>query len=469
MSTLPTWTADDKPLLYVLDTEFNIIRIEESFSSLVWTERYQECGDFVLDIPLNAANFQVYKRGNYVMFEDSDESMIVESVEINEEFEEPTLEVSGRALTSILERRVNASKAFDLNAGKIAYTGDFGEIISQIVKDEITEPYMEKYEWWHIKSIDIDDDGVPDRKEAVPGRGETGEYEWLKRVKVNADYRKIPNFIYQNSVNGISVDKRYDDIKSIYDLMINFAKKTMTGFKIVFDENHNFVFKTYQGINRTSVQRYEDPMIFSFDMDNVAYVNYLEDHAGYRNVALAYTTAEKDTNKAGQEVSESGKPGDPDSITDEPTYIWVANPNDVNPNAYVSGLNRREVAISTNASDEASSEATSEETSTEKVALSEKMEIAAEEEFDTGDYDIIRTTEGSIDSLVRFKFNKDYFIGDIVEYYSPLGIHVISLIDEVVRSYDQEGYIVTPNFKTMDDYDYGTDGDPDDDDLQEQS
>ena len=78
----------------------------------------------------------------------------------------------------------------------------------------------------------------------------------------------------------------------------------------------------------------------------------------------------------------------------EPTYIWVANPNDVNPNAYVSGLNRREVAISTNASDEASSEATSEETSTEKVALSEKMEIAAEEEFDTGDYDIIRTTEG---------------------------------------------------------------------------
>ena len=97
------------------------------------------------------------------------------------------------------------------------------------------------------------------------------------------------------------------------------------------------------------------------------------------------------------------------------------------------------------------------------------MEIAAEEEFDTGDYDIIRTTEGSIDSLVRFKFNMDYFIGDIVEYYSPLGIHVISLIDEVVRSYDQEGYIVTPNFKTMDDYDYGTDGDPDDDDLQEQS
>ena len=46
------------------------------------TERYQECGDFVLDIPLNAANFQVYKRGNYVMFEDSDESMIVESVKL---------------------------------------------------------------------------------------------------------------------------------------------------------------------------------------------------------------------------------------------------------------------------------------------------------------------------------------------------------------------------------------------------
>ena len=466
MSTLPTWTADDKPLLYVLDTDFNIIRIEESFSSLVWTERYQECGEFVLDIPLNAANFQVYKRGNYVMFEDSDESMIVESIEINENFEEPTLEISGRTLTSILERRVNASKAFDLNAGKIEYTGDFGTVVSQIVKDEITEPYMEYYQWWHIENIDDDNDGDVDRKEERPGRGGEGEYEWLKRIKMDASYRKIPNFIYQNTVSGVSVDKRYDEIKTVYDLMVNFAKKTVTGFKVVFDENHNFVFKTYKGINRTTNQNYEDPMIFSFDMDNVSYVNYLEDHSNYKNVALAYTTDEKDTNKVAQEVAESGQEADPDSITDESTYVWIANPNDSSPNAYVSGLERREVAMSTNASNDASSEATGEETSTEKVSLSEKMEIAAEDEFESGDYDIVRTTEGSIDSLVRYKFNEDYFIGDTVEYYSPLGIHVISLIDEVVRSYDQQGYIVTPNFKTMDDYDYGTEGDPDEDDTE---
>lgn len=464
MSTLPTWTADDKPMLYVRDTNFNIIRLEEHYASLVWTERFQECGEFVLDIPLNAANFEVYKRGNYVMFEDSDESMIVESIEINEDFEQPTLEVSGRTLTSILERRVNASKAFDLNSGKIAYTGVFGTVVSQIVKDEITEPYTEHYEWWHKERIETDS-GT--RYEERPGRGDSGEFEWLKRVKDSTPYRIIPNFSYENSVSGVTVDKRYTEIKSVYDLMVNFAKKTITGFKVVFGENGNLIFKTYQGSNRTSKQAYRDPLIFSFDMDNVAYVKYFEDHSEYSNVALAYTTAEKDTNKIAQQVSESGQAADPDTITDESTYVWVANPNDTSPNPYISGLDRREFPVSTNASNDASSEASSEEGFTEKeTSLAEQMEIAAEEEFETEDHDIVRTTEGSIDSLVRYKFGVDYFLGDTVEYYSPLGIHVTSLIDEVVRSYDQEGYIVTPNFKTMDDYDYGTDGDPDEDDTE---
>ena len=30
-----------------------------------------------------------------------------------------------------------------------------------------------------------------------------------------------------------------------------------------------------------------------------------------------------------------------------------------------------------------------------------------------------------------------------------------AVIDEVVRSYDTDGLIVTPNFKSMEDYDYG--------------
>ena len=35
-----------------------------------------------------------------------------------------------------------------------------------------------------------------------------------------------------------------------------------------------------------------------------------------------------------------------------------------------------------------------------------------------------------------------------------------AIIDEVVRSYDKTGFIVTPNFKNMEDYDYGSEGDP---------
>ena len=48
-------------IIYVRDkTSRQIIHIEESFSSLVWTERYQEAGDVVLAIPIDVADFNVY-------------------------------------------------------------------------------------------------------------------------------------------------------------------------------------------------------------------------------------------------------------------------------------------------------------------------------------------------------------------------------------------------------------------------
>lgn len=478
---MQTWTDNDKPLLYVLDTKFNFVQLEEHYSSLVWTERYQESGDFVLDIPLNKANYSAYKKGYYVRFTDSDETMIVETVEIQHDIEEPQLEVSGRSLTSILERRINASKVLDLNLGKIEYIGNLGHVVSSIVSDEIVDPYEEYYQMYHLEKEEETGDYIE-----VPGRGKDTETSYLKRERSSTPERKIPNFKYTNKVSNAQINKQFDEIKTVYDLLNIFAKKTVTGFKILLD-GHDFNLITYQGTDRTTKQQVVNPIIFSTMLDNVSYVKYFEDHTDYKNVILSYTYDDKE--KITSPVDETlvvGEAGE-DEVGETP-YFWFANEDDKNSSLQVTGLDRYELAVKSNASvtkleedsttgstggeypggsfgknpdyDVPSGDEGEEE---EELSLYEKLKISADEEFDSGDHDVVRTTEGSVDPLVRYQFNVNYFLGDTIEFFDDIGIHVIALIDEVVRSYDQEGYIITPNFKTMDDYDYGDEGDPEED------
>ena len=471
---MQTWTDNDKPLLYILDKDFNFVHLEEHYSSLVWTERYQEFGDFVLDIPLNKVNYKNYGEGYYLCFTDSEETMIIESVEIQHEYEQPQLEISGRSLTSILERRVNASKALDLNLGKIKYIGLLGDVVSSIVSDEITNPYVEEYEFYHLELDDGKLVEVPGPGSQVEGMEET---TYLKRSKLSQPSRVIPNFKYTNLVDGsVTIDKRFDEIKTVYDLLNIFSKKTVTGFKILLDISDNFSFNlvTYKGTDRTTKQNVLNPIIFSTMLDNVAYVKYFEDHTDYKNVILSYTSDDKEVvRELNGDFGVLGEIGDNDA--GETTYLWCGNEDEDNAGLYAAGLDRYEVAVKSNAnvSSIESSSTSSQYSSTpyiagevesddEEASLSEKLKITADESFDDGDYDIVKTTEGSIDPLVRYRFNEDYFLGDTIEFFDEIGIHVIALIDEVVRSYDQEGYIVTPNFKTMYDYEYGEEGDPDD-------
>ena len=210
-------------VVYVKDRNtFEYIRIEENYSSLVWTERYQAPGDFVLEIPISEANFDVYRRGNYVILDESKEVMVIETLNINDEVEDPILEISGRSLSCFLERRLNASRLLENYASDIEYVGELGEVIDQMVKDEITEPFMEAYVWIHYKwyedrETDLPTDGSLISTGTIGGRNyyiaygygpkcnpwgcEEGYTEVWKREKIkkkfNTDYRKIAGFAYE--------------------------------------------------------------------------------------------------------------------------------------------------------------------------------------------------------------------------------------------------------------------------------
>lgn len=405
------------PVVYVKDTKGTIIHIEEAFSSLIWTERYQDDGEFEMDLPLKIANKDAYKKDNYVIMDDSDVTMLIETIETTDS--DSTLKISGRSLSCLLERRVNASKALELHEHPICYEGDFEDVVSAIVRDDITHSYAEDYEWRHYNA-----DG-----EIVGGYGDRA---FIVKVKYDTPGRDISNFSYVNTVSNVAVSKKYEDLKSIHDIIVSFSKTYVTGFRIDLDNYGNFIFKTYKGTDRTGITKSESPVIFGPSMDNVIYVNSFDDDTNYKNCVLVVQDYEE------PDEDKELQPGDNDPCVgfyfrDVPVY----------------GIDRREFIVDADKPQKDS------ETGEMEGTNEEFRQAAAEEAFESDDYDRIKTTEGAVDPLVQYKLGSDYFLGDIVRIESWTGEYSISLIDEIVRSYDSEGYVVTPNFKSMDDYDYG--------------
>lgn len=448
------------PTLYIRDKmSREIVYIEESFSSLVWTERYQEAGDFVLDIPLKAANLDVYRRGNYVSFDESLESMVIESIEMTEEAEEPILEIKGRTLSSILSRRINASKVFsvfdgvltgtrgpDSNSGLVSYSGTISNIIESIFNDEIVNPIIPSYYWVH-KEGDTWVDGY-DMTKSNKGKVSYEEYP----------SRKIENFKYQNlidSTNNVTVSKSYDKLMTVYDILVNLAKNQMFGFRSVFSGT-DIVIQTYKGSDRTTNQKTLDPVIFDPIMDNVSYINYFEDESSYKSTGFIYSDSP---------LAYAWKPTDFSRHIIFDGYMWTGDSTKTGIDRYEAPVDvRSEASIL----DLYSSKSISEVSETEETddntympwseyydAIQSKVSTTGSNAFEDEDYELIETSEGAIDPLVRYAFEQDYYLGDLVEITNNRDSVMVAYIDEVVRSYDQQGFITTPNFKNILDYDNG--------------
>lgn len=474
-------TVSREAKIYVRNkSDRKVFYIEEKYSSLVWTERYQESGDFVLDIPLNAANFDVYKIGNYISFDNSEESMIIEGRTINNEVEEPTLEITGRSLSSILLRRVNASKILDIQNGDLTYSGKVGEIVQSIFDDEIIDPKLPYFNYMK----DADNGPVAGSNHLVLGINENDKrwssflaYNAIKKFYEEVEYRKIPKFIFKNSVDSnLEITTNFSKIETIYDIIVKMSKNNYLGFKSYFDDSLNIVIELYSGVDRTSSQKTLDPVIFDPMMDNISYLGYVEDATDYKNTGFTYSD--------GHLFYRSKYPL---GMLPYPRYdIYLGYTWNDFSGETKTGLDRFEIPFDARSEvsvndlkdnvnpelyyGEDSEESEGSEVSTSGWSSSEwydwydKIQQSVKNfgisSYEEGEYGFIQSSEGSIDPLVRYKFEEDYNIGDKVDITNgDYGIAMTAYIDEAVKSYDNNGWIITPNFKNILDYDYGEEKD----------
>lgn len=356
--------------LIVLNTNFESVAIIDTFKSLIWTDRYNAYGDFEIYTSMTSDILDYIKEDYYVWLKESDHQMIVEDIQIDSDSDDGDhLKVTGRSLESILERRIVY--------GQKNLTGNLQEAIHELLNENFISPTDEK--------------------------------------------RRIDNFIFEENTDSriteLTVDTQYtgDDL---YTIITKQCETNNIGFKIVLNDNNQFVFSLYVGEDRSYDQVVNPYVVFSPKFENIITSNYYYSKASYKNVTLVA--------------------GEGEGAERKTTEIGTA-----------SGIDRRE--LFTDARD-ISSNTDEQDEEGNQITLSDEEYIALLEARGTESLSetIIQTAfEGKVEASKLFKYGVDFFIGDIVQNEDAYGHSNKTYISELIFSQDESDVSIYPTFKTV--------------------
>ncbi|MDO4292058.1 MAG: siphovirus ReqiPepy6 Gp37-like family protein [Eubacteriales bacterium] len=349
--------------LLVLNTSFESVAVVDVFESCIWTDRYRQCGDFEIYTPMDVSLLAFLKPDYYLWSQDSEHTMIIETLNIETDTENGAhLKVEGRSLESILDRRIIW--------GQKVLKGNLQDEIEKLLNETIISPSIAE--------------------------------------------RKISNFVFQKTddptITALTIDAQYTgDI--LYDVIKNLCEDNKIGFKIVLNDQNEFVFSLYTGKNR-SYDQIENPyVIFSPSYENIINSNYLESKKSLKNVTLVAGEGEGASRRT--TIVGSGK-----------------------------GLERRE--LFTDARDISS------DTGDNHLSDSEYMnQLVQRGKENLSENIATKTFEGEVEATQMFKYNSDFFIGDIVQIENEYGHTGKAYISEFIMSQDKNEISNYPTFETI--------------------
>lgn len=224
--------------VYVLDQNFDTVAVVDEFESLIWTDRYDEYGDFELYLAMDQSLLNYVKQDYYLWCSDSEHLMIIEQLNITSDVEEGNkLIVTGRSLESILDRRIVW--------GQKVLTGYLQDAIYILLKENIIAPTIED--------------------------------------------RKIENFIFtfsqEEKITKLEIDTQYTG-DNLYEVINALCTKHQIGFKLILNSENKFEFSLYVGEDRTYDQTQNPYVIFSPKFENIINSSYLESRQAMKNVTL---------------------------------------------------------------------------------------------------------------------------------------------------------------------------------------
>lgn len=224
--------------LLVLNTNLDVVAIIDTFISLIWTDRYNSCGDFELCLPVTSYALEYLKTDYCLQIKESEHSMVIEELSIESDVEEgDRLIVTGRSIESILDRRIIWNQT--------VLNGNFQESIRKLLIDAIIAPSITN--------------------------------------------RKIANFIFEPSddikITGLTIDAQFTGT-DLYSVVSELCTKNNIGFKIVLNDTKQFVFSLYAGSDHSYAQSENPYVVFSPSFENLLNSDYITSNVNVKNVAL---------------------------------------------------------------------------------------------------------------------------------------------------------------------------------------
>lgn len=220
----------------ILNKNFEVIDHLTKFKSLEWVRRYQDYGDFVLNVLATDKNIENIQPDYYLVREDDDMILIIENMIVNTSNEGDFLEVKGRSIEQILDRRI----IWNQTNSKTNETAE--DFIRRLVDENCINP-----------------------------------------ANLN---RKIPN-LKLGSRKGFT-EKINIQItgESLFVAIKEICVALGYGFKITMNSSRELEFEVYKGTDRSYNQSINPYVEFSEKFGNLINSEYVFDKTPFKNIAL---------------------------------------------------------------------------------------------------------------------------------------------------------------------------------------
>lgn len=375
----------------VLDKNYDGIAMIDTFTSAIWTVRYDEAGDFEIYTPVRLDYIQAMQIGNYLWNRDSDRLMVIETVEIETDAEEgPQLIVTGRSLESILDRRIVTSSQ--------NFSGNLQSVLFAIIQNEV-----------------ISSGGA----RRIPGFS----------LKTSSDSRITSISISELSIRG----------ENVYDVVCSLCQANKVGWRILPKGTGGFEFELYVGTDRSYAQSVNPYVTFSPSFENLLNSNYIKSFKSYKNSIYAVGTYQKEVILQNKYKDDNGEWVVEEQTTYEEAEVVTWQYSET---ATPSGLARREMFIDNGGVNDGEQGG---EYDTWNAVNKEKA-IA-----ELGEHQTTTAFEGELEATRQYIYGEDFNIGDIVQVENEFGITGTVYISEIVFSQDANGITITPTFTSTED------------------
>lgn len=341
--------------IYVFDTSLTLLGVVDSATGLTWGEKYTQAGSFELWCPLTDVNVALLQEDN-VLWIGTESAGVIEFKELNLDSEgSKTIHIQGRLAEVYLGYRTIYPTIF--------VTDNLSNVLRIYVRDNITNP--------------------------------TDSARKIPCIELASDQEVIGSLISHQKVGD-----------TVLSEMTNLCQANNTGFKLqFFPRDKKFVFRVYQGVDRSLDQSTNDPVFFSSDLDDILESTYSHNKSEYRN--FAYVAGEdKGTARKVQTVGDA------------------------------TGLSRKEVFVDARDLQSEKEDGTTIPEAQYNSMLVERGKTKLEEYKDIETFSATLRTFG----VTGYTYGVDFSLGDKVTVYdSALKIRANAVVTSAMKTYDQDG------------------------------